>query len=675
VTELNREFGDLLTRGLKSIAIREENKPILPLEDELGYEMGIGHWSIDRWRQGYVPSDPKRVAHLARTCVKKGGMDKQWLLRFLTQARFHNKEALIQELFPQENLVLPSDLPVTRNNLPRRSYEKFVGREKELAELRRYLSPRFRLGVICLSGIAGVGKTALALEITHRYWKSAALPADERFEAIVWVTAKQTELLPKGLTTRRPTFSDLDSLYRAIAEVLDLPAITRAGTTEDRDIIVARTLVEHRVLLVLDNLEDIDDEALMVFLRDLPTPSKAIVTTRHRIDVAVSIQMKAFNEIEAHDLVRAECHRHSLFLTEEETDKLLKHAGYLPLAIVRTIGRMAWRESSIEIELHQLGNPTNPIYDFCFERSISLIRGKDAHKLFMALGLFSADASRDALGYVAGFEDDILDRDEGLGDLEVLSLVNKEGHRFNLEALTKVKAQTELEVYSEFGQEARKRLIEFYLNLAKQYGGKDWGEWHVKYNHIEEEWKNQIAIFEYCAVHAKEDYFYSALRDFWQSEGVLYFAHLYGHWNDRLKYLTLLIHFAERRRDWPSLVEAEMHKAYSLMVLGRLEEADKLFKRAWNRYEHARPIIQINLSQNIARLCIYQKQYDDASFWLEQAKNLLDVAHFDEKEHVRRHVTTQNYYGLLYFEMQKYELAKIFFTECKSRLSSPRDSG
>jgi hypothetical protein len=460
----NQEFGDLLTQGLKSIAARER-KALLALEDEIGFEIGVTRWSIEKWRKGRLPPDLKKVDYLARVCARRGGMDKQWLLHFLTQARFPDKEPLVQELFPGETLTAP----LVHHNLPGRPYDTFIGREKELAELERFLSPRHRLGVICLSGIAGVGKTALALEIAHRCCENyTILPPDERFEAIVWVTAKQTELLHIGLVPRNPTFADLHSLYRAVAEVLDLPAITRAVTLADREVIVARVLAERRVLLVLDNLEDIDDPTLMIFLRDLPTPSKAIVTTRHRIDLAVAIHLKSFNETEARELIHVECQRRHLSLTGEQADKLLRRTGCLPLAIVRTIARMAWRGSSIEAELLQLGKHTDIMYDFCFGNSIALIQGGDAYKLFMALALFSTDATRDALGYVAGFGEDTLSRDEGLSDLEVLSLVDKKGDRFSLEPLTKVKAQAELNANPDFEQEARERWIEWHRFLALQ---------------------------------------------------------------------------------------------------------------------------------------------------------------------------------------------------------------
>lgn len=155
-------------------------------------------------------------------------------------------------------------------------------------------------------------------------------------------------------------------------------------------------------------------------------------------------------------------------MTDEQSEKLLHRTGGLPLAIVRTIGRMAWRGSSIETELQRLGEPTSDIYDFCFEPSIALIRNGDAHRLFMALSLFAIDARRDVLGYVAGFEEDVLSRDEGLSDLEVLSLVNKNGNRFSLEPMTKVRAQAELAAHPSYKRETRERWIGWYKALAEQ---------------------------------------------------------------------------------------------------------------------------------------------------------------------------------------------------------------
>ena len=54
----------------------------------------------------------------------------------------------------------------------------------------------------------------------------------------------------------KPTFTDLDSVYRAISELLDIPAIFRRATQAERHITIRRYLAAHRTLLVLDNLSE-----------------------------------------------------------------------------------------------------------------------------------------------------------------------------------------------------------------------------------------------------------------------------------------------------------------------------------------------------------------------------------------------------------------------------------
>jgi tetratricopeptide (TPR) repeat protein len=599
---LNREFGTLLTQGLRSIAARED-KDISALEHELAIEMDRTFATIEKWRQGRTPPVPKQVELLARACVRRGNMEKQWLVRFLHQARYPEKDTLIQELFPPGEEPKEPSGPLIRHNLPRRSYERFVGREKELVELGKYLSRECRHGVVCLIGMAGVGKTTLALEIAHRFLKSFhSLTSNERFAAIVWVTAKQAEFFYSGLFIRQPTFTDLSTLYRALAEVLDLPAITRAVADEDRYVIVARALAEHRILIVLDNLEDVDDPALMVFLRDLPEPSKAIVTSRHRIGIGVSIDLRAFKESEARELIHFECQRHNLSLTNEQAERLLRHTGGLALAIVRTIGRMAWRGSKIEAELRQLGNPANSIYDFCFKQSIALIQSKVAHRLFMALALFSSDATRDALGYVAGFDGDVLDRDEGLSDLEVLSLVNKESNRYSLESLTKVKARAELAAHQEFEREARERWIEWYKKLAEQV------EVAVDYSNIQMETNNMISVIGWLIDQGR-------MADVnWFFQRIRHFLYAIGSWR-------LLVRLSEQVATWAETIDDPE------MLAIALDSLTNVFRRKEDRTRGEEWLERIQISATRLKNELLQAQV-----WLNQVAILYHLPTASQKE-------------------------------------------
>lgn len=610
------QFGMLLTQGLKSIAALEKTG-LTDLQDELGQEIGVSVWTIYKWRKGAsVPTDDRTIALLARACLVRGRMDRQWLINFLKSTIYSDKQALISELCPED---VPAVL--ITHNLPRRQHMKLVGRYQELAEIKQFLSPRHRMGVVCISGGGGVGKTALALEIAHDCYKEGvALLQSERFQAIVWVTAKTTELLPAGQVERQPTFTDLDSVYRAIAELLDIPAIFRAATQAERNIIITRFLTEHRVLLVLDNLENVDDQELMVFLRDLPAPSKAIVTTRHRIDVAVPIYLHRLDEATARELVHLECERHNLTVTEAQVTTLIHQTGGLPLAIIRTIGRMAWRGSSIEAEIQQIEDPNNQIYEFCFGKTIALIRPGSAYRMFLTLALLTAEARREALGFVAGFGDDLIQRDEALSDLEVLSLCNKNKDRFGLEPLTRTQALAELRGTPVFEAEARQRWVTWYLNFAASYGGKDELEMHLRYDYLEEDWLNVLAAAQWCIDQTR----YDDIVIFWQN--VRDFTHIYGYWTDRLNLLNWIIPQAKSRSDWQTMIQAMYDKAFTLSLTGpstRLDEADALLHHCWSLGYHVNGVIQARLAALTASVCIQYKKYIEAHQWLDIGETLL----------------------------------------------------
>jgi LuxR family glucitol operon transcriptional activator len=357
-----------------------------------------------------------------------------------------------------------------RHNLPPRDYERFVGRQKELAELQRLLGPRSRAFVVTIDGLGGIGKSALALETTYSFVDQyAELQEAERFEAIVWVSAKRTYLTANGIRERRQVFRTLDDLYAAIARVLDYPAITRARPEEQRAI-VEQVLREQRTLLILDNLETVDDENLMDFLHELPEPTKALITTRHRIDVARPVRLTSMTHGDALALIDQEAQRKDVTLSAADREGLWQRTGGVPLAIVWSIGLMGMG-GSVESVLHRLESSQSDIARFCFEESVAKVRGRDPEKLLVALSLFAADASREALGIVAGFvkldketknaktdevsrdmelekqqllqrsdqsqQNQELKRDLGLEELLCLSLINKEGERFSLLPLTR----------------------------------------------------------------------------------------------------------------------------------------------------------------------------------------------------------------------------------------------
>jgi tetratricopeptide (TPR) repeat protein len=648
-------FGKLLTQGLKSIAALEK-VDLTDLQNELGRDIGVSVWTIYKWRKGTsIPNDDRTIALLARACIGRGRMDKQWLSDFLRSTIYSNKQALIEELFLQESAIK------IIHNLPRRQHKILIGREQELTAIRNFLSPQHRVGVICISGGGGVGKTALALEVAHSCHENGTGSLGlERFDAIIWVTAKSVELLPAGKIQRQATFTDLDSVYRAIADLLDLPAVFRTATQAEQTIIVMHALADKRILLMLDNLEDVDDNELLVFLRELPAPSKAVITTRHRIDVAVPIHLRTLDDTTARELVRLECERHQLNMSSEQVMMLLQRTGGLPLAIIRTLGRMAWRGSNVETEVQHLNDWQNDIYDFCFAKTVALIYRGDAYFLFMSLAIFATDIRREALGEVAGFGENALRRDEGLSDLEVLSLSYKDGDHFGLEALTRTQALAELSRHPEFEKAARERWIKWCLILVTNYGGRDQFEMHLRYDYLEASWSNILSALHWCIENGRYDEILTAwnnIRDF---------THIYGFWSDRLYLLNWLIVEADNRRDYATVIRLMYDSAFTLSLTGpstRLEEADALLQRCWLLRDYASFELQARVAALIASIYIKQGKYAKAHEWLDTGETLLSGSQLAAVERAREHASMLFDRGDTWFTMGEYSQAQIVFEQ------------
>jgi tetratricopeptide (TPR) repeat protein len=369
------------------------------------------------------------------------------------------------ELPEASTLTLPEP-PKVYHNLPNPDYVRFVGREEELARVHELLSPTSRAWVVTIDGIGGIGKSALALEVAHRYLRDYdRLPAEARFQAIIWTSAKASVLTADGIAPRRQIIRTLDDIYTTIAVTLEREDITRARQ-EEQDKVVTKALTRQRTLLIVDNLETVDDERVNAFLRELPAPTKAVVTTRHRLDVAYPVRLTGMPREDGLILIVQECQKKSVTLADVEKEKLFDRTGGVPLAIVWSVAQMGYGYG-VDAVMGRLGQPSSDIARFCFEGTVERIRDADAHRLLMALAVFATDASREALGYVADLSE--LDRDDGLAELEKLSLINKTGSRFSVLPMTRQFALANLALQARLESNLRERQAEYYRSFISNY--------------------------------------------------------------------------------------------------------------------------------------------------------------------------------------------------------------
>ena len=208
---------------------------------------------------------------------------------------------------------------------------RFTGRESQLAQLEEKLFVEDQTAKIAITGLGGVGKTQLVLELVYR--------TREKYEdcSVIWIPTINIE--------------NVQQAYLNIAQQLGIP-----GWEEDKADI--KRLVQGYLskesagqwLLVFDNADDIDmwihrpgsEQESGCLIEYLPKSKQGciIFTTRDR-KTAVKlahqnvVEVPEMNEKVATQLLRKYLVNQDLVNIEQDAKALLTQLTYLPLAIVQ----------------------------------------------------------------------------------------------------------------------------------------------------------------------------------------------------------------------------------------------------------------------------------------------------------------------------------------------------
>lgn len=519
------------------------------------------------------------------------------------------------------------------HNLPQRTYTHFVGREAELQKLTQLLLPypRSRHFLVTLDGIGGVGKSALALEIAYRFRDQyAALPAEEHFEAIIWISAKRTMLTANGIQPRQQTFSTLADLYREIATVLELPVIMQVDVEQRRGL-VEHALSGKRALLIVDNLETVDDEEILTFLRELPDPTKAIVTTRHRIDIAYVIRLAGMPHADALALIDLEAARKGVDLPADTAEDLYRRTGGIPLAIVWSIALMSLGYG-VESVLRRLGSGHSDIARFCFEESVAHIHEHDAYRVLAALALFEASVKRKMLGEVAGLGKDEIGRDDALAELLQLSLVNQEGERFSLLPLTRSFVLDALERQPELEQRLREQWYTHLTTLARPYA-----DLHLRRHDlrmVQREGAHFVTLSSWCQQTGRPDILLKVFP------ALAFYYDCTGQWTDLLILGQNALEYAQLTGDLGESVFIETHVlSWILCDQGRYEEAERYIADALKAVTQlGDPSWHCSVLVNYARVYRLRKMFEQASTYCQQALKLVPLVAEAQQVYLRAYI-------------------------------------
>jgi tetratricopeptide (TPR) repeat protein len=179
-----------------------------------------------------------------------------------------------------------------------------VGREQEIEKLRDCLKEPGSVAYI--SGLAGRGKTTLALEYAHRYQRD--------FEAVHWLPCQGRTLVQMAGELAWQLGLKLDG---------ELDSIIRQLTSH---------CARKRCLLILDNVEDDTPAKLMPAGRSSVLITTRLPTLRFLRDY-LPISVPLFTEEQCFELFRKRLGKEEVERHQAEVRLLFKRLGYLPIGI------------------------------------------------------------------------------------------------------------------------------------------------------------------------------------------------------------------------------------------------------------------------------------------------------------------------------------------------------
>jgi tetratricopeptide (TPR) repeat protein len=516
-------------------------------------------------------------------------------------------------------------------NLPDPDYDLFIGRDDELGILFKYLSPNFSRRSILIHGFGGIGKTSLAIEAARQcrnHGDTSTFQDIPVFDFIVYITFKKVYFKPDGVNQVLNGKSSLQDILRVMIEMYDISIINELSEGDKIDKIY-QLLRKQRNLLIIDNLDALDESEqrrVISFVDHAPAPTKIILTSRGQISSPASIKIDPLNKDDSMKLIRSQIKLKQLEFAnpEEIASQLYERFQGVPIALVCAVGQMALGksvENVLDVCADSVGIDLEPedLAFFCFGNSIKFLKQKPAHKLLMAIVIFSSSCSRNAIIKVSEVAANSTIIDNGFVILNKLSLITCESHRYNLPSILREYISSGAE-WSEFEPKARISWVKWCIDYVKSYGGYDLQDWRYNYDKLELEWDNILSVLDWCKFRGR----YDDIKKIWID--IDCYVDLEGRWDIRIAWWKYIKESAYTRRDKKMYVKALVNLGWTYTLLGSDDSrsAMKEYIEALKNIRNATQETIITLYKNIAVLRITQKKYSRALRWLEKSNRLIN---------------------------------------------------
>jgi len=316
---------------------------------------------------------------------------------------------------------------------------EFIGRRAEVERLLVKLRRR-RLPIIEISGIGGVGKSALA---KHIGWRALE---EGLFDAVIWLSAKQDHLAITYLrsTNAREALRSLNDLFETTARVLGAghaPIAPDAGRRRTLALLTSGRF-PRGVLVIVDNYESLradEQERIASFLfEELPYPCQALITSRHEellltvyshvLPIKVNLERMSGEDAAACLDYFLSLQSPPIVTSAAMKEQIIAVADRIPLAMLWLLGQLRYSprsQAETLAELLEQRGGTSAILNYIFDHSYALLDDQpEARMVLHALTAFSAPVAFEPLVAAAAVPPPAVER--ALLLLQQLSLVIRE---------------------------------------------------------------------------------------------------------------------------------------------------------------------------------------------------------------------------------------------------------
>lgn len=270
----------------------------------------------------------------------------------------------------------------------------YIPRSKLEGELLKLLLDD-RRPVITLVGRGGIGKTSLTLKVLQQLYEYT------RYEAIIWLSARDVDLQSSGPKPVRPLVFSIEDMSKFYASLVLSPEITRQKSFN------ARSYFEGQLqksdigpcLFIFDNFETTQNPIEMYNWIDtfIRLPNKALITTRLRdFRGDYPLEVRGMEEAEASALIdQTAIHLEvkELLTSAYVADLFTRSAGH-PYVIKILLGEVA--KAGRLVDIKHIVAASDEILVALFERTYASLT-PCAQRAFMTLAAWNSSVPRLAL--------------------------------------------------------------------------------------------------------------------------------------------------------------------------------------------------------------------------------------------------------------------------------------